>query len=174
MIGVISNLLTVVWKALKTLGEFLAVLFLGMIAALLFIMPWLLRTLALIGWLAGTFMIWLTINNLYSANTPTLPLMALTTVPAILSAALVVWLFYRGQQGRLWGAMTLWGVSGWLIWKSSIVLAQWKYGSLVVQVLPAVLSAVLLIYINIRWGVVIRARRFRQAQPGGLTMKGKV
>src|SRR5512145_3090552 len=115
MMGVISNLLTAIWKALKTLGEFLAVLFLGMIAALLFIMPWLLRALALIGWLAGTFMIWLTINNLYSANTPALPLMALTMVPAILSAALVVWLFYRGQQGRLWGAMTLWGVIGWLI-----------------------------------------------------------
>ena len=159
MMGVISNLLTAIRKALRTLGEFLAVLFLGMIAALLFIMPWLLRALALIGWLAGTFMIWLTINNLYSANTPTLPLMALTTVPAILSAALIVWLFYRGQQGRLWGAMTLWGVIGWLIWKSSLLLAQWKYGPLVVQVLPAVLSAVLLIYINVRWGVVIRARR---------------
>ena len=159
MTSVISNLMTAIWKALKTLGEFLAVLFLGMIAALLFIMPWLLRALALIGWLAGTFMIWLTINNLYSANTPMLPLMALTTVPAILSAALVVWLFYRGQQGRLWGAMTFWGVIGWLIWKSSLLLAQWKYGPLVVQVLPAVLSAVLLIYINVRWGVVIRARR---------------
>ncbi len=111
MMGVISNLLNVIWKALKTLGEFLAVLFLGLVAAILLMMPWLLRALALIGWLAGTFMTWLTINNLYSANTPTLPLIALTAVPAILSAALVV---------------------------------------------------VLLIHINIRWGMVIRARRFRQ------------
>ena len=159
MTGVISNLVNVIWKALKTLGEFLVVVILGIVAALLFIMPWLLRALALIGWLAGTFLIWLTINNLYGASTPTLPLMALTSVPAILSAALVVWLFYRGQQASLWGAMTLWGIIGWLIWKGSLDLVKWKYGSLVVQVIPAVLSAVLLIYINIRWGVVIRARR---------------
>jgi hypothetical protein len=56
--------------------------------------------------------------------------------------------------------MTLWGVIGWLIWKGSLDLVKWQHGSLVVQVLPAVLSAVLLIYINIRWGVVIRARRW--------------
>jgi len=159
MTGVISNLWTAVRNALKTLGEFLVVILLGMLAALLFMMPWVLRALALIGWLAGTFLIWLTINNLYSASTPVIPLIALTAVPAILSAALVVWLFYRGQQGRLWGAMALWGIIGWLIWKSSLHLAQWKYGALVMQVLPAVLSAVLLIYINVRWGVVIRARR---------------
>ena len=162
MMGVISNLLTVIRKALKTLGEFLAMLFLGMIAALLFIMPWLLRALALIGWLTGTFLIWFTINNLYGANTPVLPLMALTAVPAILSAALVVWLFYRGEKGMVWGAMALWGVIGWLIWKGSLLLAKWQYGLLAVQILPAALSGVLLIYINIRWGVVIRARRFRQ------------
>jgi len=174
MMGVISSLLTAIWKALKTLAEFLVVILLGIIAALLFIMPWLLRALALIGWLAGTFLIWLTINNLYSAFTPALPLIALTAVPAILSAALVVWLFYRGQQGSLWGAMALWGVIGWLIWKGSLLVAEWQYGSLVVQVLPAVLSAVLLIHINIRWGMVIRARRFQQVQPSQLATKGKV
>ena len=164
MMGVISNLLSAIWKALKTLAEFLIVILLGIIAALLFIMPWLLRALALIGWLAGTFMIWLTINNLYSAFTPAFPLTALTSVPAILSTSLVVGLFYRGQQGRLWGAMTLWGVIGWLTWRGSILLAKWQYGWLVVEVLPAALSAVLLIYINIRWGVVVRARRLGQAQ----------
>ena len=159
MMGVISNLLAAIWKALKTLVEFLAVILLGIVAALLLIMPWLLRALALIGWLAGTFLIWLTINSLYSAFTPVLPLMALTAVPVILSTALVVWLFYRRQQGKLWGAMALWGVIGWLIWKGSLLLAKWQYGLLVIQVLPAALSAVLLIYINIRWGAVIRARR---------------
>jgi hypothetical protein len=159
MMGVISSLLAAIWKALKTLLEFLAVILLGIVAALLLIMPWLLRALALIGWLAGTFLIWLTINQLYGAFTPALPLMALTAVPAILSAALVVWLFYRAQQGKLWGAMTLWGVIGWLIWKGSLLLAKWQYGLLAIQILPAALSAVLLIYINIRWGVVIRARR---------------
>lgn len=174
MMSVISSLLTAIWKALRMLAEFLLVILLGVIAAFLFILPWLLRALALIGWLAGTFLIWLTINNLYSTNTPAFPLMALTAVPAILSAALVVWLFHRGQLGRLWGAMALWGVIGWLIWKGSLLVAEAQYGSLVVQVLPAALSAVLLIHINIRWGMVIRARRFQQVQPGQLATKGKV
>ena len=155
----ISNLLNIIWKALKTLAEFLAVLLLGLIAGILMLLPWLFRVLALLGWLTGTFMLWKTVNDLYSPFTPTLPLFALTVGVASLSSALVVWLFYRGQQGNLWGAMTLWGVIGWLIWKGSMNLVKWEYGSLVVQVLPAALSAVLLLYINIRWGTVIRARR---------------
>lgn len=155
----VSTLLNIISKALKTLAEFLAVLLLGLIAGILIGLPWVLRAFALIGWLAGTFLLWLTINDLYSTFTPTLPLIALTAVPAIISTALVVWLFYQEQQGKLWGAMTLWGVIGWLIWKGSLLLMNWKYGSLVVQVLPAALSATLLLYINIRWGLVIRAKR---------------
>jgi len=163
----ISSLLSTISKALKTLAEFLAVLLLGLIAGILIILPWVLRAFALIGWLAGTFLLWLTINDLYSTFTPTLPLIALTAVPAIVSTALVVWLFYRGQQGKLWGAMTLWGVIGWLIWKGSLLLMKWQYGALVIQILPAAFSAVLLLYINLRWGLVIRARRFARIESKG-------
>lgn len=155
----ISNLLNIIWKALKTLAEFLAVLLLGLIAALLIVLPWLLRALALLGWFAGTFLTWKTVNDLYGSFTPALPLSALSAVPAILSSALVVWLFYRGKQGVLWGAMTLWGVLGWLIWRGSILLVEWQYGLLTVQILPAALTAVLMLYINIRWGVTIRSKR---------------
>jgi len=155
----IPTLLNIISNSLRTLAEFLTVLFLGLIVGILIVLPWLLRVLALLGWLAGTFLLWLTINDLYSAFTPTLPLFALTAVPAILSTALVIWFFSRGQQGKLWGAMTLWGVIGWLVWKGSSLLMGWNYGLLIVQVLPASLSAVLLLYINIRWGLVFRARR---------------
>jgi hypothetical protein len=163
----LSYILNNIWKALKTLAEFLAVLLLGLVAGLLLILPWLMRALALIGWLAGTFLIWISVNSLYEDFTHALPLLALSAIPAILSSALVVWLFYRGQQGKLWGAMTLWGVIGWLFWKGSSLLMQWQYGPLVIQVLPATLSAVLLLYINIRWGVVIRARRFAKISAEG-------
>jgi hypothetical protein len=159
----ISNLLNIIWKSLKALAEFLAILLLGLIAAILIVLPWLLRAAALIGWLAGTFFIWMTVNDLYGAFTPALPLLALSAIPAILSSALIVWLFYRGQQGKLWGAMTLWGVLGWLIWKGSFLLTNWQYGTLTIQVLPAALSAVLMLYMNIRWGVTIRSRRFSKA-----------
>ena len=165
--SMISTLLHTIWRALKTLAEFLAVLLLGLLAGLLLILPWLMRAMALISWLAGTFLIWMTVNTLYEDFTPTLPLIALSAVPAILSSALVVWLFYRGQQGKLWGAMTLWGVIGWLVWRGSALLVQWQYGPLVIQVLPATLSAVLLLYINIRLGVVIRAKRFARVSTEG-------
>src|SRR5260221_4823620 len=97
----ISSLLNTISKASKTLAEFLAVLLLGLIAGILIVLPWLLRVLALLGWLTGTFLLWMTINDLYSVFTPALPLFALATVPAILSTALVIWLFSRGQQGKL-------------------------------------------------------------------------
>ena len=157
--NIIAGLVRFILHAITLLSEFIAVLLLGLIAGILIVLPWVLRAFALIGWLAGTFLLGLTINDLYSTFTPTLPLIALTAVPAIVSTALVVWLFYRGQPGKLWGAMTLWGAIGWLVWKGSLLLMNWKYGSLVVQVLPAALSATLLLYINIRWGLVIRAKR---------------
>jgi hypothetical protein len=155
----ISALLNTIWKALKTLSEFLAILLLGLLAALLLILPWLMRALALVGWLAGTFLIWMTVNDLYIEFTPALPLFALSAIPAILSSALVVWLFIYGQQGKLWGAMILWGVIGWLVWKGSMLMVEWQYGTLIVQILPAALSAVLMITITLRWGPVIRERR---------------
>ena len=160
LVNTIASLFRYILHALWTILQFLAVVALGLIAGILLILPWLMRALALIGWLAGTFLIWMSVNNLYEDFTPALPLLALSAIPAILSSALLVWLFYRGQQGKLWGVMTLWGVIGWLIWKGSSLLMDWQYGPLVIQVLPATLSAVLLLYINIRWGVVIRARRF--------------
>src|SRR5258705_3626606 len=120
----ISSLLNTISKALKTLAEFLTVLLLGLIASILVVLPWLLRILTLSGWLAGTFLLWMTINDLYSAFTPALPLFALTAVPAIISNALVVWLFSREQQGKLRGAMTLWGVIGWLVWKGSMLFVM--------------------------------------------------
>ncbi|MBN2116268.1 MAG: hypothetical protein JW730_06850 [Anaerolineales bacterium] len=156
----ITTLKRLIQRLLRSLIEFLTVMILGLVATFLIVLPWLLRALALMGWLAGTFLAWLTVSNLYSAFTPVLPLIALTSVPAILSVALVVWLFYRGQQGHLWGAMALWGVIGFLVWKGSMLLTRWQYGTLVIQVLPAALCAVLLLYINLRWGLVIRARRF--------------
>ncbi len=159
MSAMISSLLAVCRKALKTLIEFLIILLLGLLAAILLALPWLLRALALIAWLAGTFLTWLTINRLYSGFTPVLPLVALTAVPAVLSVALVVWVFYIGQRQYLWGVMALWGALGFLVWKGSMLLTNWRYGMLVIQVFPAVLCAVLLLYINIRWGLVIRARR---------------
>lgn len=156
---IISKMLDIIGKALRSLAEFLLVLLLGLVAALLIVLPWLFRVLALIGWLAGTFLIWLTVNNLYSAFTPALPLIAISALPVILSSALVVWLFSRGQQGMLWGAMTLWGVIGWMVQRGSMVLLKWQYGTLVIQVLPAALAAVLMFYINMRWGLAIRSRR---------------
>jgi hypothetical protein len=65
----ISSLLNTISKALKTLAEFLTVLLLGLIATLLIVLPWLLRTLALLGWLAGTFLLWLP-STICSASHP--------------------------------------------------------------------------------------------------------
>jgi hypothetical protein len=155
----IRFLLNMVWKGLKTLAKFLAILLLGLIAGIMIILPWLLRTLALIGWLVGTFLLWKAVSDTYSVFTPPLPLFALSTIPAILSSALIVWSFYRGQQEKLWGAMTLWGVIGWLVWRGSMMLVKWEYGSLIEKILPAALSAVLLLTIILRWGPGIRAKR---------------
>lgn len=48
----ISSLLTAIRKSLRLLAEFLAVLVLGLTASIIILLPWLLRALALMGWLA--------------------------------------------------------------------------------------------------------------------------
>ncbi|HXF85505.1 MAG TPA: hypothetical protein VNK49_08950 [Anaerolineales bacterium] len=173
MFAIILNLLNVILKALRILAEFLAVVLLGLLAAILLVLPWLLRALAFLGWLGGTFLMWTTVERLYGSFTPDLPLLALTAVPAILSSLLVVWLFYRGRQGHLWGAMTLWGVMGWIIWRGATKLLGWEYGWLVIRILPATFSAVLLLFITIRWGLILRMRRlsFSLSHTGYLNQK---
>jgi hypothetical protein len=54
--NLITNLLTIIVKVFITLLQFLFVVVLGLVAAVLFALPWLLRASAILLWLTAAYM----------------------------------------------------------------------------------------------------------------------
>lgn len=166
--SLLSMLSASVARSATLLLQFIVVILLGTLAGLLILLPWILRLLALLAWLAGTYWTWRTIHFLYGSFTPALPLFALAAVPVILAIALVMWWLMQEEQGRMFGTMTLWGALGWMTDWGAPRLQAWTHGNLIIHLLPAVVSVSLLIFMTVRWGRVIRARRSpsRYQHPG--------
>ncbi len=69
----IANLLTVIVKVFTTLIQFLIVIVLGLAAAVLFALPWLLRAAALLIWLTAAYMGFTSIQTIYAPSPPPCP-----------------------------------------------------------------------------------------------------
>lgn len=70
MLAVITNLLKAVKHALQLLGQFLLILFLGLLAALLYALLWLLRMACVLAWLVDGYMAIDAIRELYGHYSP--------------------------------------------------------------------------------------------------------
>ena len=150
MRNIISTLLTFVFNAIKYLLEFLAIVILGIVGAILYSLPWLLRIVALLLWLGGDYLGITSIQTIYSPISPAIPVIALQFAVILLS---VGWLlFVLNKNTRLvWGGMA---AGGLFIGSASIgsiwLLAHWQFADLFFRVLPPALFSVLLIYETIR------------------------
>ena len=136
--------------------QFLTHLVLGVLVAVFFVLPWLLRFISIIAWLVSLFICIQTIEMIYSPFSDEVPLFALQfgVVLIMIQWAMVGLHMYEGR--RFWGilvagAATLWGVSNGMSWLSS----NWKYADLLFRILPPALLAVSMISFGIR----ARARR---------------
>jgi hypothetical protein len=147
--------------ALKFLSDFL----LGILAAILYIIPWLLRVASVLGWLTAAFLCLTTLRNIYSPFTDTVPMLALEFLVIILA---LLWAMAGMMAGKqVWGvlaagAVTLWSVASGMSWLS----INWQYADLFFRVLPPAMLAVGMITLSIR----TRARRLnmreaRQSNP---------
>ena len=77
MLTIISTLLTFVIKAFIYLLEFLVIVILGIVGAILYALPWMLRVAALLLWLGGAYLGFNSIQLIYSPFSPTIPVIAL-------------------------------------------------------------------------------------------------
>jgi hypothetical protein len=147
--------------ALKFLSDFL----LGILAAILYIIPWLLRVASVLGWLTAAFLCITTLRGIYSPFTDAVPMLALEFLVIMLA---LLWAMVGLREGRqVWGilaagALTMWGLSSGMTWLS----IHWQYAELFFSVLPPALLAVGMISLSIR----ARARRLnireaRQSKP---------
>jgi len=132
----------------------LIALTLGILAAILHLIPWLLRAASVLGWLAAAFLCITTLRDIYSPFTDAVPMLALEFLVIMLA---LLWAMAGMMAGKqVWGvlaagALTMWGLSSGMTWLS----VHWQYADLFFRVLPPALLAVGMISLSIR----ARARR---------------
>jgi hypothetical protein len=146
-------------QAAMLMLRFLSELLLGILAAILYLIPWLLRTASVLGWLTAAFLCITTLRGIYSPFTDAVPMLALEFLVIMLA---LLWAMVGLREGRqVWGilaagAFTMWGLSSGMIWLS----IHWQYAQLFFSVLPPALLAVGMISLSVR----ARARRLSAHQ----------
>ena len=150
MLNIISTLLTFVFNAIKYLLEFLAIVILGIVGAILYSVPWLLRIVALLLWLGGDYLGISTIEAIYAPISPATPVIALQFAVILMSVGWLLIVLNKNPRlvwgGMAAGGLVIGGVSSGSIW----LLSHWQYADLFFRVLPPALFSVLLIYETIR------------------------
>jgi len=150
MLNVISILIQFVFNAIKYLLGFLVILILGVVGAVLYALPWILRMIALLIWLGSAYLGFTSIETIYSPFSPTIPVIALQFAVILILVAWVIILLQTNTK-LFWGGMAVGGlVVGSAATGSIWLLDHWQYADLFFRVLPSTLFSVLLIYETIR------------------------
>ena len=161
MLNIISTLLTFVFNAIKYLLEFLAIVILGIVGAILYSVPWLLRIVALLLWLGGDYLGITSIQTIYSPISPAIPVIALQFAIILMSVGWLLIVLSKNTKlvwgGMAAGGLVIGGVSIGSIW----LLSHWQYADLFFRVLPPALFSVLLIYETIRLRSLRRNRNMK-------------
>jgi hypothetical protein len=162
MINQISASLTFVINAVKYLLEFLTIVILGGVGAVLYVLPWLLKISALLIWLGGANLSFNSIHAIYAPFSPAIPLLALQFGVIFSMVSWMGILIRRAPRNYLWGGLAISGIildglsigAGWLS-------KNWIYGSLFFHILPAALFALLLIVETMRLRAIYRGVGYR-------------
>ena len=150
MLNIISTLLTFVFNAIKYLLGFLTIVILGVVGAVLYALPWLLRAAALLVWIGGAYVGITAIQTIYAPFSPAIPVIALQFAVILI---LVAWIniLLRANTKFFWGGMAAGGlVAGGASIGSTWLMDHWQYAGLFFRVLPPALFSVLLIYETMR------------------------
>jgi hypothetical protein len=146
MNNTISLLLEKTKDAAKLLVDFFTILILGIAAAILYAIPWLLRAAAVVGWLVAGYVGITTVNAIYSSYSPSLPVLALQFA---VIAAMVAWAvtMLLVNPKHIWGGLAAGGVVlGGFSMLANWLVIHWHYAELFFRILPPALFSVLLIF----------------------------
>ena len=166
MLNVIQTLLQWIWEAIKILLGFLTILILGLVSAVLYALPWVLRAAALLLWLTAGYLGISSIHTIYSPFSPAIPVIALQFAVILILVAWMGLLLREQGASHLWGGLAAGGLllSGLSIgarWLNT----HWTYSSLFFNILPSALFALLLITETVRLRAQYHGRGTRIGRP---------
>jgi hypothetical protein len=146
-----------VLQAATILLQFLAQLLMGIVAAILYALPWLFRAVSIVVWFASLFVCIQTIDVIYAPFSDDIPLFALQFGVVML---MVVWTMVGMMDGRqVWGILTAGAVVLGMVTQGAVWLStHWVHADLFFRVLPSALLAVGMITLSLR----MRTRRLVQ------------
>ena len=159
-----SHLLERIAAAAKAVLDFLIILFLGLVLALLTILPWLLRVSAVLLWLVGGYVAMIAIRTIYAPFSNGEELLALQFVVIFLMTALVMILF-MGKQAHLWGGLAFGGFLAYILATNAVRVANMEYADLIFRVLPPALLSVGMITAAIRLKALRSEHNLRFGSP---------
>jgi hypothetical protein len=151
MLAAISTLFRYLAQALIILLEFLIIIFLGILVAIIYALPWVLRIGAIIIWFYGGYRLVIAIDEIYAPFSPEIPVMILQFFVIIVQLSAMIGILIVNLR-LSWGALYFTGgVPLWLALKGiPDAFANWQYADFIFRVLPPALWVMLLTLITIR------------------------
>jgi hypothetical protein len=151
MAGTIANLLRYLAQALAILLQFLIIVILGMFVAIIYALPWVLRIGAILIWFYGGYRLVIVVGEIYAPFSPEIPVMILQFFVIIVQLGAMIGLLIVNLR-LSWGALYFTGgVPLWLALKViPAAFENWQSADLFFRVFPAVLWAMMLIYLTFK------------------------
>ena len=174
MAAVIATLIQWIVKFATILFQFLLIVALGLLVAILAALPWLLRMAAMLSWLFAAWFGLNAIQTIYSPFTDEIPLMALK---GALILAQVSWLglMVLAVREHVWGGLAMGAIAvGGISWLALQISENWQYAYLFFRVLPPALFSVLLIYETIHLRSKRRGDGINPSDPAFEWLGGKI
>ena len=151
MLAAITTLFRYLVQALIILIEFLIIIFLGILVAIIYALPWLLRIGAIVIWFYGGYRLVIVVDEIYAPFSPEIPVMILQFFVIIVQLSAMIGMLIVNLR-LSWGALYFTGgVPLWLALKGiPDVFANWQHADFIFRVLPPALWAMLLLLITIK------------------------
>ncbi len=167
--SIIVKLLQWLLYTLIVLIQFLIIIALGILVAIIYALPWILRIGAVIIWFYGGYRLVIAVDEIYAPFSPEIPVMILQFFVIIVQLSAMIGILIINLR-LTWGALYFTGgVPLWLALKGiPDAFANWQHADFIFRVLPPALWAMLLILVTIKGKRYKMGKQFRPSFLSGL------